>query len=141
MKPVATGLSFSDILQTDDTLLEVTGLLGEADSGVLLALEPELWRAPSPTPLVRIAAGARIRQLNTALGRAGLAFETWAATTDGALIGAISTSTHGSGLTLGPLASGVRSLDLATADGSLMRVEPSRGLTDQPNSSVATARR
>jgi FAD/FMN-containing dehydrogenase len=130
VKPVATGLSFSDILQGDDTLLEVTGLLGEADSGVLLALEPELWRAPSPTPLVRIAAGARIRQLNAALGRAGLAFGNLGGYDGQTLIGAISTSTHGSGLTLGPLASGVRSLDLVTADGSLMRVEPSRGLTD-----------
>ncbi len=130
VKPVATGLSFSDILQGDDTLLEVTALLGEPDSGTLLALEPELWRAPSPAPLVRIAAGARIRQLNAALARAGLAFGNLGGYDGQTMIGAISTSTHGSGLTLGPLASAVRSLDLVTSDGSLMRVEPSRGLTD-----------
>ena len=131
MKAVATGLSFSDILQSDDTLVETTGILGEADAGALLPLEEELWRASVPaSPLIRVACGARIRALNGALARAGLAFTNLGGYDGQTLIGAISTSTHGSGLRLPPLSDGVRSLDLITTDGALFRIEPANGLTD-----------
>lgn len=131
LKPVATGLSFSDILQADDTLLEVTGLLGEPDAGVLLPLENELWHVRTPPrPLVRVACGARIRFLNAALARAGLAFTNLGGYDGQTLIGAISTSTHGSGVGIPPLCDGVRSLDLITTAGQYYRIEPTRGLTD-----------
>jgi L-gulono-1,4-lactone dehydrogenase len=131
LKPVATGLSFSDILQSDDTLIEVIGLRGEMSTGALLPLEEELWRAPSPVPLVRVACGARIRHLNEALGQAGLAFTNLGGYDNQTLIGAISTSTHGSGVRLGPLSDGVRSLDLVTGEGKLLRLEPTGGITDR----------
>jgi hypothetical protein len=131
LRAVATGLSFSDILQTDDTLLETTGLLGEASDGVFLPLEEELWRRPRPAvPLVRIAAGARIRHLNTALARAGLAFTNLGGYDGQTIVGAISTSTHGSGTQFGPLGDGVHSLDLVTTGGAVYRLEPTSGITD-----------
>ncbi len=131
LRPVATGLSFSDILQTDDTLLEVTGLLGDGPPGVLLPLENELWHVPTPArPLVRVVCGARIRALNAALADAGLAFTNLGGYDGQTLIGAICTSTHGSGVRIPPFADGVRSLDLITSGGRYLRIEPARGLTD-----------
>ena len=131
MKPVATGLSFSDILQTDETLVVVTGLKGVGKSGVLLPLEEDLWRVRTPTePRVRIVCGARIRELNAALASAGLAFTNLGGFDAQTMVGAISTSTHGSGRSLGPLPSLVRSLDLVTTGGQLFRIEPHDGITD-----------
>jgi hypothetical protein len=131
MRAVATGLSFSDILQTDDTLVVLTDMTSDTPPRVLLPLEEDLWRDPVPTEArVRVIAGARIRELNSALADAGLAFENLGGYDGQTLIGAISTSTHGSGLYLGPLPSMVRSLDLVTTDGALYRIEPEMGITD-----------
>jgi len=126
---VATGLSFSDILQADDTLIEATGLMGEGGS-VLLPLERELWRDPNHAePLVRVVCGARIRHLNASLACAGLGFTNLGGYDGQTLIGAISTSTHGSGLKIPPLCDGVCGLDLVSTGGRFVRLEPSNGLT------------
>lgn len=131
LKAVATGLSFSDILRTDDTLVEVTELLGGPPHGSLLPLESELFAEPAPAaPLVRVPAGARIRDLNTTLAAAGLGFSNLGGYDGQTLIGALSTSTHGSGLSLPPLCDAVRSLDLVASGGRSYRVEPRHGLTD-----------
>jgi hypothetical protein len=131
VRPVATGLSFSDILQTDDTLLILTDLATEKEPKGLLPLEEALWDNPVPAEArVRVIAGARIRELNAALDRAGLAFENLGGFDGQTLIGAISTSTHGSGAALGPLPNAVRSLDLASASGALYRIEPKNGITN-----------
>ncbi|HYP89826.1 MAG TPA: D-arabinono-1,4-lactone oxidase [Polyangiaceae bacterium] len=130
LKPVATGLSFSDILQSDDTLVEMTGLLGEPSAGALLPLESELFRQSSRTPLVRIPCGARIRSLNAALASAGLGFTNLGGYDAQTFVGAVSTSTHGSGANIPPLSDGVRSLDVLLADGSVLRLEPNHGVTD-----------
>ncbi len=128
-RTVATGLSFSDVLQADDTLLEMTGLLGEGGA-VLLPLESELWRDPMHAePLVRVVCGARIRHLNATLACAGLAFENLGGYDGQTMIGAISTSTHGSGLHLPPLADAVVGLDLVSTGGKIWRLEPENGLT------------
>lgn len=131
LKPVATGLSFSDILQTDDTLVETVGLLGEPAAGGLLPLESELFHLPLPAePLVRVASGARIRALNDALDAAGLAFTNLGGYDGQTFVGAVSTSTHGSGVRIPPFCDVVRSFDLVTSNGDVLRLEPSRGLTD-----------
>jgi len=131
MKPVATGLSFSDILQTEDTLVVVTGVKGPGKPGVLLPCEEDLWRDPTPLePRVRVVCGARIRELNAALASAGLAFTNLGGFDGQTMVGAISTSTHGSGRALAPLPSAVRSLDLVTTGGKLFRIEPKGGITD-----------
>jgi hypothetical protein len=46
------------------------------------------------------------------------------------IAGVISTSTHGSGITFGPLNDFVRSLDVVVAGGQVKRIEPSDGPTD-----------
>jgi hypothetical protein len=142
LKPVATGLSFSDILRSDDTLVETTGLLGAPDHGdaagapepgmepVLLPVESDLFHAPSDEHLVRVPSGARIRALNAALARQKLAFTNLGGYDGQTFVGALSTSTHGSGVSLPPLCDAVRSLDLVGTGGRLYRIEPSHGLTD-----------
>jgi hypothetical protein len=131
LKPVATGLSFSDILQTEDTLVETTSLVGGRAEDVLLPREEELWLEPHPPePLVRIPCGARIRPLNAALAQLGLAFTNLGGYDNQTIVGAISTSTHGSGIGLPPLPDAVRSLDLLAVGGEYYRIEPTRGLTD-----------
>jgi hypothetical protein len=140
LKPVATGLSFSDILRSDDTLLETTRLLGAPDeraaavaasaAPALLPLESDLLRAPSPEPLARVPCGARIRALNAALAQQGLAFTNLGGYDGQTFVGALSTSTHGSGLSLPPLCDAVRSLDLVGRGGRLYRIEPAGGITD-----------
>ncbi|HEY2512643.1 MAG TPA: D-arabinono-1,4-lactone oxidase [Polyangiaceae bacterium] len=131
LRAVATGLSFSDILQTDDTLAVMSDLHSTVEPGVLAPLEDDLWRDPTPRePRVRVTAGARIRELNDALAKAGLAFENLGGFDGQTFIGAFSTSTHGSGLALGPLSSAVRSIDLVSTGGALYRIEPTGGITD-----------
>lgn len=131
LKAVATGLSFSDILQTDDTLVVLTELLAETQPTGLLPLEDDLFHSGVPyVPRVRVIAGARIRELNAALARAGLAFANLGGYDGQTLLGAISTSTHGSGRGLGPLPDAVVSLDLITTDGVMYRIEPTAGITD-----------
>jgi len=131
LRAVATGLSFSDILQTDDTLVVLTDLTEDAPEGTLLPLEPELWREPgSAQPRVRILCGARIRQLNEALDGAGLAFPNLGGFDGQTFVGALSTSTHGSGAAIGPLCDLVLSLDLVAAFGRRYRIEPADGITD-----------
>ena len=75
LRPVATGLSFSDILQTDKTLVDVTRLTAAGHASGILPNQQALWKEPLGTePRVRFAAGARIRTLNRQLHSAGLAF-------------------------------------------------------------------
>lgn len=132
LRGVGTGLSFSDILQTDDALLQLTDLRAEGDPGALLPLEQELWTNPTPDePRVRIPAGARIGALNDALAAAGLAFINLGGYDGQTMVGALSTSTHGSGIGLGPLPDAVLSIDLVTSRGKQLRIEPEGGITDR----------
>ena len=133
LRAVGSGLSASDILQTDDTLVVLSDLQADAPEGTLLPLENELWHDGAPAePRVRVICGARIRELNAALDDAGLAFANLGGYDGQTILGALSTSTHGSGVGLGPLCDIVRSLDLVTAFGKRYRVEPSppRAITD-----------
>lgn len=133
LRAVGSGLSASDILQTDDTLVVLSDLQADAPAGTLLPLENELWHDPAPSePRVRVICGARIRELNAALDDAGLAFPNLGGYDGQTMIGALSTSTHGSGVGLGPLCDLVRSLDLVSAFGKRYRVEPSppRAISD-----------
>jgi FAD/FMN-containing dehydrogenase len=131
LKPVGSGHSFSDIVQTDDVLVYTKSLLGPSRPGAVLRLEDELWKDPVPeTPRVRIACGGTIRMLNEALASAGLAFANLGGYDAQTFIGAASTSTHGSGLSLPPLPDAVRSLVLVTTGGKVYQIEPSDGITD-----------
>eukprot|EP00117_Sycon_ciliatum_P045190 scpid40801/ scgid32510/ Putative D-arabinono-1,4-lactone oxidase; L-galactono-gamma-lactone oxidase len=96
------------------------------------------------TMLFETEAGIRIKDLNRALDKAGLALSNMGGYDGQSIIGAISTSTHGTGIDLPPFPDMLRSLVLATTgkwDGHVIsgvasgpvnyyRIEPSNGITD-----------
>jgi FAD/FMN-containing dehydrogenase len=80
--------------------------------------------------LVRVEAGMRLRELNAALDRMGLALSNMGGYDEQTVAGVMGTSTHGSGLRFGPIASFVRSIDIVASGATLYRIEPAHGITD-----------
>ena len=70
------------------------------------------------------------KDLNKALDKAGKALVNLGAYDGQTLAGAISTGTHGTGISLGPMASSVRSLVLVSENKTIYQIEPSKGITD-----------
>ncbi|MFI9007746.1 FAD-binding protein [Actinosynnema sp. NPDC053489] len=102
---VGAGHSFSTIADTAGTLID-------------LDLMPEVFEVRDGS--VRVGAGTRLARLADRLHAAGLALPAMPSLPHITIIGACATATHGSGDDIPSLASLVRSLDLVTADGSLL---------------------
>jgi hypothetical protein len=126
VRAVGSGHSWSDVALTPGFLLRTSGLARAP------ATEPDFiaagWEARR---LVRVEAGMRIRELNSFLDRSGLALSNMGGYDHQTVAGVISTSTHGSGISFGPLNDFVRSLDLVASGGQVCRIEPSDGPTDR----------
>jgi len=73
---------------------------------------------------VRVQAGIRVHDLNTALDREDLALPILGSVSAQSVAGMISTGTHGSSLHHGNLASLVTALRLVTADGTVLELGP-----------------
>jgi L-gulonolactone oxidase len=110
VKPVGAGHSFTAIAATDGVQI-----LPDAMSGVL--------HADASTGLVTVLAGTRLHELNEALWHVGLALPNLGDIDVQTVAGAISTGTHGTGRLLGGLATQVHSLQLITADGSVLYLD------------------
>jgi len=104
---LGTGHSFSRIADTTGTLISVADLPEVVEIG---------------TGVVRVSAGMRLGELADRLHRSGLALHNLPSLPHISLAGACATATHGSGDTSGSLASAVRSVDLVTADGTMITV-------------------
>ena len=118
--------AWSDAALTDGIAIETHGLLetpGPADATLLKnpADAATLWR---------VSGGMTIRDLNTALDQQGLALINMGGFDGQTLAGVISTSTHGSGLSLGAFPSFVEALIVINADGQAMQIERTNGITD-----------
>jgi hypothetical protein len=128
VRAVGSRHSWSDVALGPGYVLSPNGLARPLD------LEEQLLRPPRGDPperLVRVEAGMRIRDLNRWLDREhGLALSNMGGYDGQTIAGVISTSTHGSGLSFGPLSDFVRSVDLVAARGKLYRIEPEHGPTD-----------
>jgi L-gulono-1,4-lactone dehydrogenase len=125
VRAVGSGHSFSDVALTDDFLIDTHGL------NKVLTLDAETLKADAHrSTLVEVECGIRIVDLNEALDRMGLALPNMGGHTAQTIVGALSTSTHGSGLSLESLAGFVRSIVLAGSEGKVYRIERSDGLTD-----------
>jgi L-gulono-1,4-lactone dehydrogenase len=123
VRAVGSGHSWSDVALTTGYLVR-TDRLGAP-------LEVDCLRAGwDGAPLVRVQAGMRIRALNRLLASQGLALTQMGGYDAQTVAGVVSTSTHGSGLSLGPLCDFVQSLDLVAAGGRVHRVERADGPTD-----------
>jgi hypothetical protein len=123
VRAVGSGHSWSDVALT-------TGYLIETDR-LAQPLEVDCLRGDwAGEHLERVEAGIRLRQLNQVLARKRLGLLQMGGYDAQTVAGVICTSTHGSGITLGPLPDFVRSLDLVAGDGRVHRIEPADGPTD-----------
>jgi len=109
LRVAGSGHSFTPIVATDGTLLSLRHLTG------ILDVDRAGMKA-------EIAAGTRIADLGAELQSAGLALANQGDVDVQMLAGAISTGTHGTGITLGSLSTMVSGLKLATADGAIVDI-------------------
>lgn len=127
VRAIGSGHSWSDAAVTGGYMLEPHGLARSLD------LEPQLLRGgprDRAHSLVRVESGMRVRELNAYLDANGLALSQMGGYDGQTIAGVVSTSTHGSGIKLGPLCDFVRSIDLVAGQGRVIRVEPGDGPTD-----------
>jgi FAD binding domain-containing protein/D-arabinono-1,4-lactone oxidase len=123
VRAVGSGHSWSDVALTTGYLVR-TDRLGDP-------LEVDCRRSGwEGGTLVRVEAGMRIRALNQHLAQQGLALTQMGGYDAQTVAGVVSTSTHGSGIELGPLCDFVQSLDLVAAGGRVHRIERTDGPTD-----------
>lgn len=118
VRVVGAGHSFSPLVATNGMLLSLDRL-AFIDEPLPLAV-PE-GRA---TRTVRVGAGLRLRDLNAALARLGLALSNLGDIDHQSVAGAISTGTHGTGGSAAGLATQVRAVELVLADGSRVTASP-----------------
>jgi FAD/FMN-containing dehydrogenase len=123
VRAVGSGHSWSDAALTEGYLIETHGL------GRPLPVDC-LRRDRHGERLVRVEAGMRLRVLNQVLAKQGLALAQMGGYDAQTVAGVISTSTHGSGISLGAFPDFARSLDLVAADARVHRVERADGPTD-----------
>ena len=123
VRAVGSGHAWSDVALT-------TGYLVRTDR-LSRPLEVDHLRSDWDGPrLERAEAGMRLRELNQVLARKGLALQQMGGYDAQTIAGVISTSTHGSGIGLGPLPDFIHSLDIVAAGGRLHRIERAGGPTD-----------
>jgi hypothetical protein len=123
VRAVGSGHSWSDVALTTGYLVRTDRLSRPLDVDCLR-------RDWAGAPLVRAEAGMRIRALNQVLAGQGLALTQMGGYDAQTIAGVVSTSTHGSGIALGPICDYVRSFDLVAAGGRLHRIEGADGPTD-----------
>jgi hypothetical protein len=124
VRAVGSGHSWSDVALTTGFLVQTHRM------GAVLPLE-DARPGLDTSKLIRSEAGIRLRALNRELDRRKLALSNMGGYDAQTLAGVMSTSTHGSGIELGPIADAVRSIDLVASGGRVIRVEPSNGITDR----------
>jgi xylitol oxidase len=105
-KALGSGHSFSDIADTDGTLIDVSALPPEID-------------VDSAARTVRVAVGVRYAELAAELHARGFALPNLASLPHISVGGSVATGTHGSGDANGSLATAVSAVDLVTADGAI----------------------
>lgn len=122
VRALGTGHSFNTIADTIGTQIRLDRLAGQVD-------------VDTDRRVVRVSGATRFAELGVALHRHGLALPNLGSLPHISVAGAVATGTHGSGVGNGNVASGVRSIDLVTADGELVTL--SRGDADFDGAVVA----
>jgi L-gulono-1,4-lactone dehydrogenase len=110
VRVAGSGHSFTPAVLTDGTLLSLDRM------GALLDADPA-------TGLVRVEAGMRLHALSQALAEHGLAMPNLGDIDEQSIAGAISTATHGTGVTLRNVSAQVRALRLVTASGKVIDLD------------------
>ncbi len=125
VKAVGSGHSFMDICHTTGHLIRPNGLNNKID------LDTSVLNNTLPhDKLFHAQSGMTIRKLNDLLDRNGLALSNMGGYDGQTIIGATCTSTHGSGVSYGPLCDMIRSFEVVVNKGEVFRIEPANGITD-----------
>ncbi len=127
VKAVGSGHSFSDVALTRDYLINTHSL-----NKVLRTDRLSLKSSEDADNLFLTECGIRIHALNAALDDQGKALINMGAYTGQTIIGAISTATHGSGITLDGLAGFVEAIVLVTEKGRVLHIERTNGISSAP---------
>lgn len=132
IKAVGSGHSFSDIVQTSDILINCHSLNHPItlDESLLYSRDILNNKGYDLKHLVHVENGIKIRDLNNYLDKKSLALENMGGYDGQTIAGVLSTSTHGTGIGFGPIASSVASIILVGELGSIYRIEPANGITD-----------
>jgi len=112
VRPVGTGHSFTAIADTTGDLVSVAAL-------------PHLCEVDTERSSVTVAAGLRYGEVTNHLHRAGYALPSLGSLPHISVAGAIATGTHGSGSSVGSLATAVSALQMVTADGEVVEIDRS----------------
>jgi hypothetical protein len=121
VKAVGSGHSSSTIALTRDYMIDTHSLCRELELE-MLHLTPE---QAANKNLFFAEAGMTIHDLNKALEKKGKALINMGAYDGQTIAGVVSTSTHGSGVTLGAFPDYLKAIFLLTEDGALLQIEPS----------------
>lgn len=125
VRAFGSGHAIHDVAATSDYLIDTSKL-----QDAIHINREMLKEAFQNDQLVQVEAGIKVKRLNKFLRKKGLALINMGGSDVQSIMGAISTSTHGSGINLGPFPSMVKSLILVSSDGRTYRIEPSNGITD-----------
>jgi xylitol oxidase len=112
LRALGTGHSFSPVADTTGDLVSVAGL-------------PARVEVAADRRTATVSAGLRYGEVAVALQAQGLALHNLGSLPHISVAGAVATGTHGSGPTLGSLATAVVGLDLVTASGELLGLDRS----------------
>jgi L-gulonolactone oxidase len=107
VKAIGAGHSFTGIAEPEDIQVDLGHLSG-------------LFACDRRTGTVMVGAGTTLRRLNDVLARVGLALTNLGDIDSQSIAGAISTGTHGTGITYGGIATQVIGLEVVLADGSVV---------------------
>jgi alditol oxidase len=110
LRALGTAHSFNRIADTTGRLVSVA------------ALPPRL-DIDAERSTVTVSAGVRYGEVATLLHEAGYAIPNLGSLPHISVAGAVATGTHGSGKTVGNLATAVAALEMVTADGTLVRLD------------------
>lgn len=135
VKAFGSGHSSSDAAMPPDILVDTSRLKGIKELDHMDVSRADLARGER---LYRVGAGTKISDLNDALHRRNHALKNMGNFDGQSIYGAICTGTHGSNLSMGPIADQVVSLDLVTLrprngkpTPTLVRIEPRGGVTNK----------
>ncbi|KAK4454192.1 hypothetical protein QBC34DRAFT_155018 [Podospora aff. communis PSN243] len=130
VRAVGSGHAFSDVARTDDAVLVDLVLLNDIDAIDAATMRPHA-RDLAPR-LLQVQAGVMLRALKLELDQRGLALVNMGGYDGQKLGGTLSTGTHGSGITFGPMASQARAIVLVSEMGVVYQIEPGggKGVTD-----------
>src|SRR4051794_40007310 len=107
VKAVGSGHSFTSMAVTDGVYVDLDRMSGVLDADVA-------------TSRVTVRAGTTLHRLNAELAARGLAMSNLGDIDRQTIAGATSSSTHGTGVGLGGLATQIRGLEMVLADGSVV---------------------